>query len=696
MEESMNQLQLKPPIAKREDKRLTIHGHTRIDPYYWLQDKDNPEVMAYLKAENAYCEAMMADLTELQATLYQEMVSRIKESDDTESVRKGNYDYYSRTEAGKQYPLYCRRRRRLAGGELGEQILLDLNTYAYDNAYEYLTLGIYKISPDHKLLAYGLDTTGAELFTIRFKNLETGEDVGDVIEKASYSAEWADSTIFFYTTEQERIGNIDKAYRRIVGSTQADQLIYHELDGRYDVGISMTKDGCYLMIGPTDLATFEYCECYFLATDQPLAALKPIQLREEGLRYTVSHRDGLFYIITNADGATNNKLMTAPVSSPNRSHWQELIGHREAVKLNGLDLFADHLVRYERENGLPTIHISRFSSGESHPITFPEAVYCYKEKKNPEFHSTVLRFSYTSLVTPECVIDYDMNTRQQVVKKQQSVLGGYEPANYITERIFATAVDGARVPISLVYRRGAWDGTPTALHLYGYGCYGDIVEPQFNAARLSLLDRGVIFAIAHVRGSQTMGRKWYDDGKLLNKKNTFTDFVACAKHLIAQGYTAPERLSAQGSSAGGLLIGAVLNLTHSLFTTAIATVPAADLLTVMLNENLHLTVAHYDEFGNPKDEETYWYMLDYSPYEQVTAKAYPHILVETTLNDPHVPYWQPAKWVAKLRSLKTNNNTLLLRTNMQTGHEGSSGRYDRLKDQARRFAFILDKFGLGT
>ncbi|MGB1251288.1 MAG: S9 family peptidase [Candidatus Promineifilaceae bacterium] len=679
-----------PPIADKRPHEITTHGHTRTDDYFWLREKTNPEVITHLEAENAYMEAQTAHTKDLQQTLYEEMVGRIKETDDSVPVKEGDYYYYSRTVEGQQYSIYCRKHGSL---EADEEVLVDLNAIWDANEFKYLRMGVYETSPNHKLLAYGLDTTGAETYTVRFLNLETGEHLEDVIENAAGSAEFVNNTTLFYTTEEEDTKRSDKLFRHTLGTAQSDDvLVYHEPDQLYSVYPYMTKDKKYLFTGSFGIETYEN---WFVAADNSSAELTLMQPREEGIRYTVSHRNGLFYIVTNADDATNNKLMTTTPDAPSRDNWQVLIEHRSAIKLEGIDLFANFMVRYERENGLKTIQIQAFDTDETHAVTMPESVYTISGGANPDANSGTLRFSYTSMVTPSSTFDYDMVTREMELKKQQPVLGGYDSADYTTFRIFASAEDGKQIPISIVHRKDAFDGSqPTFLHLYGYGSYGITVDPTFSSARLSLLNRGMIFAVAHVRGSQIMGREWYEDGKFLNKRNTFTDFVACALHVIAEGYTTPDLMSMEGRSAGGLLMGTVLNIAPHLFKAAIAGVPFVDVISTMLDESIPLTTGEFAEWGNPMDAEYYWYMLGYSPYDNVKAQRYPNLLVTAGLNDPRVQYWEPAKWVAKLRDTKTDDNKLILKMIMGAGHFASSGRYDYLKDVAFDYAFLIDQLGM--
>lgn len=679
-----------PPLATKKPFTITTHGHERIDDYFWLREKTNPDVLAHLEAENAYMETQTAHLADLRETLYNEMVGRIKETDDSVPLPYGDYFYYTRTEQGKQYSIYCRKFQSL---EADEQVLIDLNAVNDENDYPYLRMGVYEISPDHKLLAFGLDTTGAETYTIRFKVLETGELLDDVIEGAAGSAEWGDNNTFFYTTEQEGTKRSHKLHRHTLGTVQADDaLLYHETDELFSVYVSKTRDERYLFLAIYSIESYEF---HFLDASTPFEAFTIVEPRTPGLRYDVDHRDGTFYLVTNADNATNSKLVTAPVTAPGRANWTPMVAHREDVRLYSVELFSDYMVRYERANGLTQLVVYTFETDDEHIIDFPEPVYYAGVGSNANFESDIVRITYTSMVTPASTYDYNMASRERELKKQQPVLGGFESSDYTTERIFASAEDGKQVPISLVYRKDAWDGTPTTLHLYGYGSYGMTIDPTFSSSRVSLLDRGIVFAIAHVRGSQMLGRQWYDDGKFLNKRNTFTDFIACAKHLIALNYTAPDKMSMEGRSAGGLLMGAVLNMAPTLFKAAIAGVPFVDVVSTMLDETIPLTVGEFDEWGNPKDPEYYDYMLSYSPYDNVVAQDYPAILATAGLNDPRVAYWEPAKWVAKLRVTKTDDNPLLLKMQMGAGHFASSGRYDYLKDVAFDYAFLIDQLGVG-
>ncbi|NUM45052.1 MAG: S9 family peptidase [Anaerolineales bacterium] len=673
-----------PPLAPTHPHPLTLHGHTRVDPYYWLRDKSDPATLAYLTAENTYMEAVMAHTKPLQETLYQEMVGRIQETDVEVPVKKGPYFYYTRTEAGKQYPLFCRKKDNL---DAPEEITLDLNQLA--EGKDFLKLGVYKVSPDHQWLAYSLDEDGSELFTIHFKNLTTGEVLPTRIPNTTYTGEWAnDNVTYFYTT----LDAAKRPYRlHRYSFATGHTLLFQEDDPVFLVSLEKTRDDAYLFL---NVGSIETSEIYFLSADTPEGDFHVIHPRQKGLEYKVSHHTGTFYLVTN-DQAKNFKVMTAPATRPSKDNWTELIPHRAEVRIDGVDLFAGHLVVYQRENGLRTIHITDFATEESHAVTFPEPAYTYFEGDNPEFDTPLVRFTYESMTTPDTVYDYNMTTREMTLKKRKPVQGGFDPNNYQAERLMAPAQDGTLIPISLVYRKGfTRDGNAPCL-LYGYGSYGASMDPYFLINAISLLDRGFVYAIAHIRGGEEMGRAWYENGKFLHKKNTFTDFIDCGRYLIAERYTASERMAIMGRSAGGLLIGAVINLAPDLAKVAFAGVPFVDVITTMLDTTIPLTAGEFEEWGNPQNEEYYWYMLSYSPYDNVEAKDYPHLLVTSGLNDPRVQYFEPTKWVAKLRAMKTDNNRLLLKTNMGAGHAGASGRYDYLREIAFDYAFIIDSLGVG-
>jgi oligopeptidase B len=675
-----------PPIAKIEPKTNMEHGDIRVDNYFWLRDRSSPEVIAYLAAENEYTAAMMRHTESLQRKLYEEMLGRIKETDLDVPEKIDDYYYYSRTEEGKSYKIYCRKKGSL---EAAEEILLDQNDLAA--GHDYCEIGVYRVSPNHQLLAYSLDTSGAETYTIYIKDLNTGQLLPDQIPNTYYSLEWAnDNQTFFYNILDEAKRPY-QLYRHTLGADpQTDSLVYHETDETFFLSLHKTRSKAYLLL---HLRQTTMTELHYLAADEPTGRFQVIQPRQRGLEYSLDHHHDRFYIVTN-DQAQNFRVMTAPTTAPARENWQEFIPHRPHVRVSSLAAFRDHLALFEREEGLQKIRVIHLASGESHEVDFPESVYTIWPHANKEFNTSWLRFSYASLRTPDSVYDYDMNSRSRELKKQQEVLGGYDPAEYQTERIFATAADGAKIPLSLVYKKALRQATGNPTLLYGYGSYEACIDPHFVSYRVSLLDRGFVFAIAHIRGGGELGRPWYEQGKLLHKKNTFADFIACAEYLIAEKYTARDRLAVWGRSAGGLLMGAVTTMRPDLFKAVVAGVPFVDVINTMLDASIPLTTAEYDEWGNPNEKVYYDYMKSYSPYDNVEAKVYPNLLVTAGLNDPRVAYWEPAKWVARLRALKTDQNLLLLKTDMSAGHSGPSGRYEYLKEMAFIYAFILDRLGI--
>jgi oligopeptidase B len=671
-----------PPIAAIQPQELTLHGHTRTDNYFWLRERENPAVLAYLEAENAYTQAVMAHTQPRQEQLYQEMVGRIQETDSTVPVRHGQNYYYKRTEAGQQYAIHC---RKVGSLDAPEEILVDENALAAGQPY--FQMGIYELSPDQSILAYSTDTSGGERYTIYFLDLHTGELRPDQIPQTSYAAAWAnDNRTLFYTVQNAEWRNYQLRRHTLGDDPAFDPVIYQEDDALLSVGVDKSRDDAYLFMPVGGLET---SEVWYLPADTPTAAFTLLRPRQQRVRYSLDHRHGRFYIHTNED-APNNKLLVADATNPAPEQWQTFIPHDPQRFLEAIDLFADYLVLYGRYNGLRTLQIHTFSNGQTRELTFPEPDYAYARSENPEFHTDRLRLVYQSLTTADTTYDIDLNTLEWHFQKQEPVLGGYNAADYVTERIVATAPDGAQVPISLVYKKGMLRNGRTPCLLYGYGSYGANSEPRFDAKRLSLLNRGFIFALAHIRGSQTMGRHWYEQGKWLHKRNTFTDFIACAEHLIAENYTSSDQLAILGRSAGGLLVSAVTTMRPDICRVVIAGVPFVDVISTMLDESIPLTVGEFDEWGNPKIKEFYDYMLTYSPYDNTTAQAYPHILITAGLNDPRVQYWEPAKWTAKLRALKTDDNRLLLKVFMGAGHFSSSGRYDYLRDIALEYAFILD------
>lgn len=676
----------KPPVAKRVPKEITAHGDKRTDYYFWLRDRKDPDTVAYLEAENAYTNAAMKHTDALQSKLYNEILGRIKETDLGVPVKDGPYFYYTRTEKGKQYPFYCRKKGSL---QAAEEVLLDANLLA--EGQKYFQIGNFSVSPDHKLLAYSTDTAGDETYTIFVKDLAAGQLLADRVENTYYTLEWAaDNRTFFYTTLDDAKRPF-KAWRHRLGTSQKDDaVVHHEPDERFNVQVQKSRSHEYVFLNIGSSLTTEYL---YIKAGEPDAAFRPVLPRVQGVEYDVAHHGESFYIRTN-DGAPNFRLVKAPVADPSRPNWTDVLPARPGITVMAVDAYKDHLVVAERDRGLPAIRVQRFDTGAHHYIAFPEPVYTAFPGGGAEYDTPVLRFSYSSLVTPNSVFDYDMNTKTRTLMKQQEVLGGYDPSKYQSERVFAKAPDGVEVPISLVYRKGlVRDGKAPTL-LYGYGSYGLNSEPNFASDRLSLLDRGFVYAIAHIRGGQDLGKYWHEDGRLLKKKNSFTDFIACADHLVKQKYTSPQRLSIMGGSAGGLLMGAVVNLRPDLFHAVIAKVPFVDSLNTAMDASLPLTVGEYEEFGNPADKTYYDYMKSYAPYENVAKAKYPNILVTAGLNDPRVSYWEPAKWVAKMRFAAPGSGRLLLKTNMGAGHFGASGRYERIKETAFDYAFLLDQMGV--
>ncbi len=667
------------PVAQKIPHTVVIHDETMVDNWFYLRDRTHPATIPYLNAENEFTDGIMQPTAELETKIYDEMVGRIQETDSSVPVRYGGFEYYTRTENGKQYPIHCR--RPVPGG--AEQILLDCNAMA--EGHQYFSLAYDLVSPDSNLLAFAVDNDGSEVYTLRFKNLITGDMLADEIPNVYYGGAWADNTNFFYTTLDETKRPY-RLWRHQLGTGTPDSLVYEETDGKFNISVERCRSGKFLLLGIDSHAT---SEARFLATSTPAGEFQVLRPRIQDVEYYAEHQGGFFWVRTDED-AINFRLLRAPDNDP--SVWTDILPHREDVSIEGLDGFRDHLVVLERANGLKQLRVADTRCGfDSHVVAFDEPAYTVFPEGNEEYETTKLRFLYTSLVTPRSVYDYDMNTRERELKKRYAVLGGYDPANYISERIFATATDGVQVPISLVYRRGMQRDGGNPLYLYGYGSYGIITEPAFSSERISLLDRGWIFAMAHIRGSGDLGRQWYEDGKLLHKKNTFTDFIACAERLIAEKHTSADRLAIAGGSAGGLLMGAVMNLRPDLFHTVVAHVPFVDVVNTMLDETLPLTIAEYEEWGNPNERPSFDYMRSYAPYENVRRTAYPNVLVTAGLNDPRVSYWEPAKWVAKLRDMKTDSNVIVLRTNMGAGHGGPSGRYSRLKEKAFEYAFLLTR-----
>lgn len=670
---------LQPPVTEKKPKITEINGDRLVDNYFWLREKSNPAVIAHLEAENAYTAAMMKPTEGLQNTLYKEILSHIKQTDVNVPYRWGDYFYYSRTVEGQQYPIFCRKR---GNPNAPEQILLDLNELA--KGQKFMSVGAFVPSDDGNLLAYSTDNTGYRQYTLHIKNLTTGELFPERIERVDNLAWATDNRTIFYVTEDAVTKRNDKFFRHVLGSDKYD-LVYEEKDELFDIGTARSRDKALIMLGAFSKTSNEF---RYLPAANPNGEWKIVLPRQADHEYDIDHRGDLFYIRTNK-GAKNFRVVTAPVSDPAEKNWKEFVAHRPAVKIDSVDLFADHAVLSEWENGLEQIEIVNFKDNQRHRIVFPEPVYAAGLGANHEFNTTVLRYNYQSLVTPSSVFDYDMNTRKGTLLKQVEVPGGFDKANYKSERVFATAADGTRIPMSVVYRQGTkLDGSAPML-LYAYGSYGIPISPGFSAGRLALLDRGVIYAIAHIRGGGELGEPWREAGRMMKKMNTFTDFIACAEHLVKQKYTSSDRLVIQGGSAGGLLMGAVTNMRPDLFKAVVAQVPFVDVLNTMLDASLPLTTSEYIEWGNPNEKAAYDYMKQYSPYDNIARKNYPAMLVKVSLNDSQVPYWEGSKLVAKLRELKTDHNPLLLKVNMGAGHGGASGRYDAIHETAFDYAFML-------
>ncbi|HEY7758265.1 MAG TPA: S9 family peptidase [Burkholderiales bacterium] len=668
---------LSPPIAPRQPFVTQLHGQTRVDDYHWLRDKDNPRVRAHLQAENAYTTAVMAHTEAFRETLYREMLARIQETDMDVPYREGPFEYYGRTEQGKGYPILCR--RPLAGGV--EQVTLDMNAMA--QGHEFFALGAYEVSGDADLLAFSTDVTGFREYTLQVKDLRSGELLPLRVEHTRSVAWGNDHRTLFYVVEDEA-KRACRLYRHRLGG-ERHELLYEETDERFSIGIDQSRSRAYLFLTAHSATT---SEVRYLRADDPGGEFALALPRRHEHEYYLDHHGERFYIVTN-DRGRNFRLVTAPLHDPRESGWSELIPHRDDVMLEGVDLFAHHYVVQERRGGFPKLRVVRLADGYSHEIEFPEPVYAVHGGANVEFDTRVYRFVYESLVTPDSVFDYDMDTRSRTLLKQRPVLGGYDAARYVSELTYAIAADGERVPVSMVYRRELRASEPQAMLLTGYGAYGFPHDVRFSSARLSLLDRGVIVATAHVRGGGEMGKRWHDGGRMLNKRNTFTDFIAAAEHLIARGYTRPDRLVIEGGSAGGLLMGAVTNARPDLFKAVVADVPFLDVVNTMLDATLPLTTGEYEEWGDPRDRRYFDYMLSYSPYDNIEAKAYPAMLVQTSLNDSQVMVWEPAKYVARLRAAKTDTHPVLLKINMEAGHGGASGRYDFLREIAFTYAFVL-------
>ena len=675
----------RPPAARRRAARSSIHGRERRDDYAWLRDRDAPEVREHLEAENAYTEAMMRHTEELQEALYAEMLARIREDDSSPPARDGAYEYYLRTERGRAYPIYCRRRASPAGAE---EILLDVNALAAGR--EFFRLGDLEVSPDHRLLAYSYDTEGGEDFTLVIRDLDAGELLADRIAPIYYSLAWgADGRTLYYTTA-DAAHRPCRVHRHRLGSRAGDEVVFEEPDERYFVSVGVTRSREYVLVTSGSATS---SEVHLLESRDPAAVPRLFVARRQGVEYDLDHRGDRFYVRTNLD-AKNFRVLAVPLGATALADGAEILPHREDVTVEGIDVFRDRIIVRERKAGFARLAVLPFDGSAPHLVPLPETVCSLGSAPNPEFDSPDYRFSYSSLVTPWTTFDYDVARRRLVTRKREEVVGGHEPANYMTRRLEASSADGVAVPVSIVHRQGIeLDGSNPCL-LYAYGAYGITVEPSFSSLNLTLLDRGFVFAIAHVRGGAALGETWHDAGKMLAKRNTFSDFIAVAEHLIATGYTSSDRLAVRGGSAGGLLMGAVANLRPDLFRVVIAHVPFVDVVNSMLDDSIPLTVTEYEEWGDPRVEEHFDYMLSYSPYDNVAPASYPHILVTAGIHDPRVQYWEPAKWVAKLRALKTDDNLLLLKTNLSAGHTGPSGRYAYLRERAFEYAFLFDRLGI--
>lgn len=676
------------PTVKKIPKELIKHDDVRIDNYYWLNDKEDKEVLKYLKDENSYYDSLTAHTKDFQEDLFLEMKGRIKEDDSSVPYKKNGYWYVTRYEKGKEYPIFSRHKETL---DAVEEIMFNGNEMA--KGHEYFKIGGISISPDNSLAVFGVDTVSRRQYTLQVKNLVTGEIYAEKIEDTTGGAVWAnDNKTFFYTKKDSVTLRSDKVYKHTFNTdTKEDVLVFHEKDDTFGVGVYKTKSKKYIVIISYSTLT---TEMRILNADTPGGDFVIFSPRVRGLEYSISHFENCFYVLTNKDQATNFKLMKVSEEKTSHEYWQEFIPHRKEVLLEDVDIYKEYYVLSERENGLNAIKIIRWDNTNSYYLPFNDETYTAYVGTNPDYDTSILRYGYNSMTTPSSVIDFNMDTKEEVVQKEQEVLGGkFSKENYISKRIWATARDGVKVPMSIVYHKDTKVHEDTPVLQYAYGSYGSTIDPYFSSIRLSLLDRGFIFAIAHIRGGEYLGRQWYEDGKLLKKKNTFTDFIDCSKYLIENKYTSKNHLYAMGGSAGGLLMGVVMNMAPELYNGIIASVPFVDVVTTMLDDSIPLTTGEYDEWGNPNDKKYYDYMKDYSPYDNITKQKYPNILVTTGLHDSQVQYFEPAKWVAKLRELKTDSNILIFQINMDAGHGGASGRFESLKEVAQEYAFILDLEG---
>jgi len=687
---SCTDMNITPPTPKKMDKELEIHGDTRVDPYYWLNERENPEVISYLEEENKYSKSILKSTKKFQNDLFDEMKARIKEDDSSVPYFLNDYWYITRYEKGKEYPIYTRKFKTLNSEE---EVLLDVNKMAKD--YEYYQVSGLSVSPDNKKISFGVDTLSRRIYTINVKDLETGNMLSDQIKGVNSYVTWSsDSNTFFYTGKDKETLRSDKIFKHNIGEDQTDdKLIYEEKDETFSTYVYPSKSRDYIFIGSESTLTSEY---RYLSSNTPNEEFKVIHNRERGLEYRPYHIDNMFYITTNADNSTNFKIVKAPISDTNKSNWEDVIPHSDNILIDDLELFSNFMVIEQRENGLVYIRVKSYSGDQDYLINqnsnldFQNETYSASLGYNPEFNTSNIRLSYNSLTIPSTVLDYNAKTKQEEILKQQQVLGGkFNSNNYVSERLFAIAHDGEKIPISIVRHIDTQLNSDTPLLLYGYGSYGITIDPRFSSVRLSLLDRGFVYAIAHIRGSQYLGRQWYEDGRIFNKKNTFKDFVSASEFLIENNYTSPDHLYAMGGSAGGLLMGAVMNMSPELYNGIISAVPFVDVVTTMLDESIPLTTGEYDEWGNPNIKEFYDYMLSYSPYDNIRNVEYPNTLVTTGLHDSQVQYWEPAKWVAKLRDYHQGDNKIILHTDMDAGHSGSSGRFEALKEIAMEYAFLF-------
>lgn len=677
--------EIQPPIAKKIPKELKIHDDVRLDDYFWLNNRKDKEVIKYLKAENSYYDKITSKYKDFEVKLFEEMKARIKEDDESVPYKYNGYWYIVKYETGKDYPIYIRRKESL---DNPDELLFDCNKMA--QGHEYFKLVGLSVSPDNSMISFGIDLTGRRNYTLQVKSLITDEIFSDAIKNTTGSATWAnDNETLFYTKKDVKTLRSDKIYKHKLGkSTKTDNVVFHEKDDTYGVAIYKSKSKKYLIIACYSTLTNEY---HILNADTPDGEFKVFQERIRGLEYSISHYGGEFYIVTNLDNSVNFKLMKTNEDATFIENWTDVIPHRDEVLLEDIDIFKDFLVVSERTNGLNLIRIMRWDGKADYYLPFDNETYTAYTSTNVEFDTNILRYGYNAMTTPSSSIDFNMVTKEKTVLKEQEVLGGqFDKDNYESERLWAIAADGTKIPMSMIYRKGIKKDAKNPVLMYAYGSYGHTIDPYFSSIRLSLLDRGFIYVIAHIRGGEYLGRPWYENGKLLQKKNTFSDFIECSKFLIKEKYTSPKHLYALGGSAGGLLIGAIINEAPELYHGVIAAVPFVDVVTTMLDDTIPLTTGEYDEWGNPNDKTYYDYIKSYSPYDNVKAQKYPNILVTTGLHDSQVQYWEPAKWVAKLRDKKTDDSILLLKTNMKAGHGGASGRFEALKEDAEEYAFLLD------